>query len=166
MRGVVMDRTKNFKKASKTNDSWVPRIILCPLLCSIPKTENCCHLFWLSSMSVQSTLICERLHQFQFWTSLDFHQKLRCILYTFYNKKAPPPTPHIPQERVNTSTDPFPNFSHFGWWEWYGSCGSEPLLLAQHFFPYSETKKQKKYQISSLSDPICGLTLGLINISL
>lgn len=94
MRGVVMDRTKNFKKASKTNDSWVPRIILCALLCSIPKTENCCHLFWLSSMAVQSTLICERLHQFQFWTSLDFHQKLRCILYTFYNKKPPPPIYH------------------------------------------------------------------------
>ena len=26
-----------------------------------------------------------------------------------------PPPPHIPQERVNTGTDPFPNFSHFGW---------------------------------------------------
>ena len=59
-------QNKNFKKASKKNDSWVPRIILCALLCSIPKTENCCHLFWLSSMAVQSTLICERLHQFQF----------------------------------------------------------------------------------------------------
>ena len=98
MRGVVIDRTRNFKKASKTNNSWVPWIILCALLCSISKTENFCHLFWLSSMAVQSTLICERLHQFQFWTSLDFHQKLRCILYTFYNKKG-----HNKKTKVMTS---------------------------------------------------------------
>ena len=77
----------------------------------------------------------------------------------------PPPPPHTPQKELTIALTLFQTF-HIS----AGESDTDPVDLSLFFwhstFFLIVRLKAKKYQISSLSDPICGLTLGLINISL